>query len=121
MKAILRYIPEIYLLAATIYYWILTHTLFNPIAIILLAILSYQLFLRKSVLGLIIAAIFILLNLYMILALMSELSEFNNADQSYYELLIFGFLFLGLNILMASFMLFKNIKALTKTTYTAST
>ena len=102
--------PELYLIAATIYYWTLTSNLFNPIAIGLLAILIYQITTRKLKLGLIIASVFILLNLYLVLALISELSQFSELNQNATNLLIFGTLFLGLNLCAGTFMFRKYIK-----------
>ena len=102
--------PEIYLITATIYYWTLTSNLFNPIAIILLVVLIYQLISKNKSLGLIIAGVFIILNIFMVLALISELSEFSTASQSAVNLLLVGSLFLGLNVTVASFMFLKYIK-----------
>jgi hypothetical protein len=110
-KKFISKIPELYLIAATIYYWILTSNLFNPIAIVLLAIFTYQLISKKATLGIVISSIFILLNLFMVLALISELSEFTNTnDDNYIQLLLFGSLFLGINLIMASIMLIKHLK-----------
>lgn len=118
-KDIIFLSPELYLIAATLYYWFLTSTLFNPVAIILLAILAYQVFYKKLTTGLIISTLFILLNLYMVLALLSELSEFSTPNESYQQLLIFGSLFLGLNLIAGTFMFGKYIKgiALEENTY----
>jgi len=96
--------PELYLIGATVYYWILTSNLFNPIAIALLVILVLQLIYKKGTTGLIIASLFIALNLYMVLALISELAEFSEPNQNATKLLIFGTLFLGLNIFAGVFM-----------------
>ena len=75
-KQLIALAPEIYLVLATLFYWVLTANFFNPFAIVLLVILLYQLIFRKFATGIIIASIFILLNLYMIFALLSDLSEF---------------------------------------------
>lgn len=109
-KDILFLSPEIYLLGATLYYWFLTSNVFNPIAIILLLILTYQLVYKKLTTGVIIAFVFIVLNLYMVLALISELSEFSEPTSNYNQLLIFGTLFLGINLIAGAFMLWKFIK-----------
>lgn len=109
-KDIILLSPELYLICATIYYWTLTPSLFNPVAIILLVILGYQVIYKKVISGLIIASLFILLNLYMILALISELSEFTEANENYNQLLIFGTLFFGLNLTSGAFMIWKYLK-----------
>jgi len=114
-KQLIALAPEIYLVLATFYYWVLTANFFNPFAIVLLIILLYQLIFRKFATGIIIASIFILLNLYMIFALLSELSEFTEPNENYNNLLIVGSLFIGLNLLVGISMLWKYLK--TKVVY----
>lgn len=104
------YIPELYLIASVLFYWFFTGTVFNYIAIALLGILGLQLIYQKAVTGVAIAGLFLLLSLYMILALLSELREFNEFPPSFYELLIVGMLYLGLNIIISSYMIIKYIK-----------
>lgn len=103
-------IPELFLMASVIYYWTLTANLFNPIAIGLLVILVYQTVSKKQISGLLISAIFIGLNLFTVLALISELSEFNTVNQNYTNLLVFGSLYLGLNLLVGTVMFIKYLK-----------
>ena len=103
-------IPELFLIISVIYYWTLTSSLFNPYAIGLLVILFYQIKSKKPVLGLVISTIVILLSLYMVLALISELSEFQNVTQNFKNLLIFGTLYIGCTLIMAGFMFFKYLK-----------
>jgi len=110
IKSIKSHIPELFLIASVIYYWILTSNLLNPFAISLLAILIYQVINKKATLGLFISAIVILLTLFMVLAMISELSEFEVVDQNYKNLIIFGSLYLGFALIMAGFMFFKYLK-----------
>lgn len=110
IKSIKSHIPELFLIASVIYYWILTSNLLNPFAIGLLAILTYQVINKKATLGLFISAIVILLTLFMVLAMISELSEFEVVDQNYKNLIIFGSLYLGFTLIMAGFMFFKYLK-----------
>jgi hypothetical protein len=109
-KELIALTPEFYLILATLYYWILTANLFNPIAILLLLVLLFQLIYKKFASGIIIASIFILINLYMVFALLSELSEFTEPSENYNKLLIFGSLFLGLNLIFGVFMFWKYLK-----------
>ena len=104
------FVPELFLIASVIYYWILTSNLLNPFAIGLLAILIYQIVSKKATLGLVISTVVIVLNLFMVLALISELSEFEVINQNYKNLIMFGSLYLGLNLIMAGFMFFKYIR-----------
>lgn len=110
LKHIKSLIPELFLIASVIYYWVLTSNLLNPFAIGLLAILIYQVINKKATLGLIISSIVALLTLFMVLALISELSEFEVVNQNYKNLIIFGTLYLGLTLLMAGLMFFKYLK-----------
>lgn len=104
------FLPELFLIASVFYYWTLTSNLFNPYAILLLGILIYQLISKKATLGLIISALVIGLTLFMILALISELSEFDAANENFNALLIFGSLYLGLTLIMAGLMFIKYLK-----------
>ncbi|WP_422107959.1 hypothetical protein [Winogradskyella sp.] len=103
-------IPELFLMASVIYYWTLTPNLFNPFAIGLLGILIYQVIRKGATLGLIISAIFIALTLFMVLALISELSEFEVVNQNYKNLIIFGSLYLGVNLILGGIMFVKYLK-----------
>lgn len=109
-KDLLFLSPEIYLLLATIFYWTQTSTLFNPVAIVLISVLVYQMVFKKLTTGLIIASLFILLNLYMVLALFSELSEFPEHNAQWQQLLVFGLLFLGGNLFVGVIMFTKYIR-----------
>lgn len=100
-------IPELYLILAVLYYWSLTASLLNPIAISLLLVLVYQIITRKQILGIVIATVLILASVYLILALLSELSEFIEFNDDAKELAIFGFLYLGLNITFGAIMLYR--------------
>ncbi len=104
------FIPELFLIASVIYYWTLTSNLLNPFAIGLLAILIYQIVSKKATLGLLISTVFIVLNLFMVLALISELSEFEVINQNWKNLIIFGSLYLGLNLILAGLMFSKYLK-----------
>ncbi|WP_418639398.1 hypothetical protein [Winogradskyella sp.] len=110
IKTITSLLPELFLIGFVIYYWTLTPNLFNPIAIALLAILVYQIFSKKTILGLLISTVVIMLSLFMVLALVSELAEFTVVNQDYNNLLLFGSLYLGLTLLLAGFMFFKYLK-----------
>jgi len=109
-KKFLFLTPELYLICASLYYWMLTSSLFNPIAMLLLAILTFQLIYKKPGTGLVIASLFLLLNLYMVLALVSELSKFIEVNNEFVQVLLLGGVYLGLNLIFSSIMLFKYVK-----------
>ncbi|WP_299129216.1 hypothetical protein [uncultured Winogradskyella sp.] len=108
-KTIKPLLPELFILASLLYYWMASSWL-NPIAITLIVIISFQILKQKIVSGIIIGFIFILLNLYMVLALISELSEFKSVTDSFKIMLLVGSFYLGINIISGSFMLIKYIK-----------
>ena len=109
LKSLLKVLPELYLILAVIYYWILTSSVLNPVALVLLLVWAYQIYTKKQILGIIIASIFIFSNGYMVLALLSELSEFSEFNNQAQQLTIVGFLYLGFNIIVGSIMLIQYI------------
>ena len=110
IKHLKSLIPELFLIASVIYYWILTANILNPFAIGLLAILIYQVIRKKTTLGLVISIIFMALTLFMVLALISELSEFEIINQNYKNLIVFGSLYLGLNLILGAVMFVKYLR-----------
>jgi hypothetical protein len=102
-------LPELFILGSLFYYWIASSWL-NPIALALIALIGFQIFKQRIISGLIIAIIFILLNMYMVLALVSELSEFKSITEGFKIMLLVGGLYLGLNIIIGFFMLIKYLK-----------
>lgn len=108
-RKIVPYIPEIYLLISIVYYWTLTATLWNPFAIGLLMLIVFQVLKQNKVTGILISSIFIFLNFFLILALISELSEFPEFNSDAKILAFLGFSYLILNIVMGALMLIKHL------------
>ena len=100
-------LPEIYLLASVIFYYISTASILNIVAIILFVIVAQQLYFKNALAGIVIGTIFLLINLYLILALVSELSEFTSFNSNGLKLAFVGFVWIGLNITMSIMMLKK--------------
>jgi len=90
-----------YLLLSIGYYWMETGVLFNPLAIALLVIIGLHLFVAKGLWKHLFPSLFILINLFMFLALFSEFSEFESLTSDALILLSVGTLYLGLNIVSA--------------------
>ena len=109
IKPLFYWMPELYLILATIFYWVSTATLLNPIAFILLVLIVSQLIFNKKGIGIFLASLLIILNLYMFLALFSELSEFSAFTVSAQKLLFIGSGFLILNLFMSIKLLLKHI------------
>jgi len=103
-----RYV-EILLIFSVVFYWVSTANILNPIAISLMAILLYQLWSQNKTTGMILGSIYLLLNLYLILALMSEFSEFPSGDIEGLKMLLIGMSFIGVNIFLSICLLRKSV------------
>lgn len=106
----LLHIANAYIILSILYYWIETSVLLNPVAIGLALVFGIHLFVAKGVAKMVFPVIFIILNLFMFLALFSELSEFSSWNNDAIVLLVVGCLYLGLNILCGSVIIKKNVE-----------
>ena len=109
LTKVVNVLPELYLILSVLYYWALTALWVNPIAIILVLVLVFQILTRKLIVGIVIAIVLILINSYLVLALLSELSEFPEFNIDSLKLAVFGFLYLGFNIIVGGIMLYRYI------------
>ena len=109
IKPLLYWLPEMYLLLATAFYWVLTGIWFNPFALFLIGLLGIQMLYNSRSLGLIIASVFILLNGYLIAAMVSDLMDIAVFGYSAQQLLVFGLAFMGINLFMAFRLLLKHL------------
>ena len=98
-----------FIVLSLLYYWIETSAFINPIAIILVGIFALHFFVARGFYKMIFPTIFIVLNLYMFLALFSEFSEFSTLDKNAMVLMTVGILYLGLNLVSAAIILHHNI------------
>jgi hypothetical protein len=109
MKKITKILPEMFLLVGVILYWISASITINPIAIILLLLIGLSLYLKNKVLNIITSGLFVLLSLWMILALFSEFREFDTGDVEGIKMLVFGFLIFIPTLISAVFLGIKKI------------
>ena len=93
-----------FIVLSILYYWFSTQLL-NPIAIGLALIFGLHLFGAKGDAKLIFPTLFILLNLYMFLALFSEFNEFPRISYDALQLLFVGGVYLTLNVLSGIIMI----------------
>ena len=107
MKPYLKFIPETYFALSVLYYWAMTGRLFNPFALALLAAIAILLIFKNKALGLLLSILSILINLFLFAALMSEYREFHEPTPASRDLIVYGSLYLGLNLLMSLVMLVK--------------
>ncbi len=110
-KQFLFKFPEYYLLVLVILSGYTPPFSFNPVSIVLAAILILQIIFRNKISGLIIAGIFLLINLYMFAALISEFNEFPEFNMDAKQLLFVGLSLWSLNMLASIVMIYKYVKA----------
>ena len=101
------WLGEIYLIASVLFYWVISGTILNPVGIGLLLILLILIIGENPVFAWVISMLFLLLNLYLVLAMVDELNEFTEFNRRAMELLAGGCIYLGLNIVVSLWMLVK--------------
>ena len=95
---------EIYLISSVLLFWVMEGRVLNGLPISLFLILIVLVATRNAILGWIISSLFLLLNLYMVLAMLDEFLEFQTFNKAAAELLLGGSLYLGTNIFVSTFM-----------------
>jgi len=105
-RQILSWTPEILLTAETIFYWLSSSPL-NPIAMTLLAILVTVFVFKNKTLAFVTSILFLLLNSFMCLALLSELNEFSTLNDNAKLMTLVGGTMLGTGIIAATAMAIK--------------
>lgn len=102
--SLLSNLIEYLLIIAVLFYWHGTSNLLNPFAIGLLVVLIFQIILKNNVIGVLIPCVLILLSMYMILALLSEVNEFESFNSDAQRLLYIGLAYF-LGTIMVSFLM----------------
>ncbi len=109
-KRLLKWLPEVYFITVALWWTIGTYlgqksidnsVLINYPALILMVTLIVQFFIKNKHLGIALAALITLGNFFLILALASEAFKVPAFDQRIINFLIYGGLFIALNLLMA--------------------
>lgn len=106
-KQLLIQFPEYYLIVLVILATYKPPFFINPIVIVFVAILVLQIVYKNKISGLIIAGLFIAVNLFMLLALISEFSEFPIVNVEALQLLFVGLSLIILNLGSSAIMIFK--------------
>jgi hypothetical protein len=101
------WLAEICLLVSVVIYWVGTASVLNPIAVALLFALMALMIWRSESWGIILSCLFLIINLYMVLALLSELNEFTVLNGNTKLLFIITGIWLVLNIVFSITMLIK--------------
>lgn len=110
-KQLLHNFPEYYLIVLAIVGGYTPPFSFNPICIGLAIIPMLQLIFKNRISGIILGSIFLLINLYMLGALISEFNEFTTFDNGAKQLLFVGLSFWILNMIVSVAMIYKYSKA----------
>ena len=110
VKQLFFLVPELLLIVLTAFYWVSSGSFVNPIAIGLIVLLFIQFFLRNDYLGVVIPILVVLASIYLMLALFSEMGEFQVWDSGARRLLIVGLPFLIATIASSVLMIRKYIK-----------
>ncbi|MBR8537887.1 hypothetical protein KDU71_20110 [Carboxylicivirga sediminis] len=100
-------LPEFYILAVVLLAGYTPPFHFNIIAIVLAALIIMQIVLKKHIIGVLLSSLFILVNLFMLGALISELSEFSQFNSDALQMLWGGLAIWCLNMFAAGLILYK--------------
>lgn len=107
-KSVSKWYPEIFLIISVGIYWALSATLVNPIAITLFASLVAQLRFKNKVFGIVLSVVFMLLCLYMMLAIFSDLVNLETFYPKGWLMLAFGVSYFGTTAYFSLALLKKN-------------
>ncbi|CCH52458.1 hypothetical protein BN8_01461 [Fibrisoma limi BUZ 3] len=107
VKHLISKYSEGYLIVITFLCGYLPPLTIAPIFLGLIAILAFQLISKNRITGIIIASLFLLINVLMLLAVVSEFNEFLTATPNAIQLLLIGFLIFGFNLIVSALMMSK--------------
>lgn len=107
IKRHVLHLPEYLLLGAVFFYWVSAGIAMNPIAIVLTIALILQIIFKNRIVGIALPSLLVLASLYMLLALISELNEFETFNAEARKLLLVGASFFVSTILVSGLMLYR--------------
>lgn len=107
LKKYIPWIPEIYLILSVFFYWANAGSLINLYAIALLILLAIVILVKNKAFNITISTLFLILNCYMVLAMLSELSEFPEFNDNARLMLTVGSIYLGIGLFLSIVMLRK--------------
>ncbi|WP_396192634.1 hypothetical protein [Flavobacterium sp.] len=112
MKKYLLLLPEFFIIALSIY-WFLENYMgsgyVNYIALVVFVIVALQVFLKNKIVGIMLGSILFLFGLYMVLAVLSEFRKFTSIDSSAIQLISVGFLICFVLISSSIGLIYKSI------------
>ena len=101
--------PEILFILSVIFYWVSTSHLLNPVAISLFIIGLVMMLKRFKTLAVVVGVIYLIINAYMILALVSEFREFPEINSDALVMLGVGGAFIVINIYIGLRLIINNV------------
>ncbi|MFT6826630.1 MAG: hypothetical protein ACJAYD_001193 [Patiriisocius sp.] len=107
-KSISKWYPELFLIVSVIIYWGLSATLVNPVAILLLALLVTQLRFKNKIFGIVLSLVFMVLCMYMMLAIFSDIIDLDAFYPRGLLMIVFGVFYFGTTAYFAFTLLRKN-------------
>ena len=107
-KSVSKWYPELFLIVSVIIYWALSAILVNPVAISLVVLLVAQLRFKNKTFGVALSFIFMLLSLYMMLAIFSDIVNLDFFFPKGLLMLCFGVLYFVGTAYFALILLRKN-------------
>ena len=107
-KRIILKLPEYYMLILAISAGYKPPFSFTTISLGLAAVMVFQIVYRNKISGLMISILFLLINLFMLFALISEFKEFQIFNNEAKQLLFGGFLIWLTNLIFGGIMFYKN-------------
>lgn len=108
LKPTLIKLPEYYMLAGALLYGYSPAFNINPIAVVLIAILSLQIIYKNKISGFIMGSLLFILNIGMLAAGLSEFREFPTMNANALQLLSFLLVLFVLNLTISGLMLYKH-------------
>ena len=109
-KTFFSRIPEIYIVLAIFFYWYSTALLFNLVAILLLVLFVIHFILKNNTMGLFIGSLFVILSLFMFLALFSDIVKVDQFTEENMKFIFLTSAYLGMNLLMSVIMVIRYSK-----------
>lgn len=107
----LLFLPESYLILLSFIAGFNPPFSIHPISLILIAIVLLQLIFRNTITGILLASSFVMVNIYMSLAMLSELNEFPTFNSAAVKLLTVGSLLVLANLFIAGLMIYNYLIA----------
>lgn len=107
-KQIIVKLPEYYMLILAILAGYKPAFSFTPISLGLAAIMIFQIVYKNKIAGLVISSLFLLINVFMLFALISEFKEFPTFNNEAKQLLFGGLLIWLTNLFFGGIMFYKN-------------